>query len=294
MLGWLVKRMTNVSPNNPIWQRELRQYHGQIQQLRRRAGRILPIIALICFLMVVVDSSTEFQTNSATYLWFNLSFIISVLIMLPVDFVYAQAALSSLNQYRPYGDWDLVALTKVRPAQVLEAKFAAALVRSWRGLMFELVLRVVTAVTLISVYVIGNLLGLFRSETDEFLGWVMLLSVMAIGYLAEPFWRMRTLTAFGIALSAARVDQTQTTALTVGAVIGLRLLQLAYFLLVVTLFNWYSSFGSRYFFGGDSLSIAFSISLMVGAAWLGSYLIYMIFQRTALRFAERRIFKAEI
>lgn len=211
--------------------------------------------------------------------------------MLGTDFSYAAAAFNSLTAYRSYGDWDLLALTELRPNQILNAKYSTALIRGWRTLILEWSVRLVTATMLFGL-VLRQFLQYPSSRGD--LSILIVVLVLGAGYLAEPYWRMRTLTAFGIALSAARLDQTQTTALTVGAVIGLRLLQLVYFLLVVALFNWYSSFGSRYFFGGDSFSIAFSISLMVGAAWLGSYLIYMMLQRMAFRFAERRIFKAEI
>ncbi|GAB4545972.1 MAG: hypothetical protein OHK0023_05050 [Anaerolineae bacterium] len=291
MLGWLITRITHLPHSNPVWRWELRKHGAKIEHLKRRSGWGLFILSGFTMVISLCNWQSDYGSDALIFVILPLGFLVSLVLMLGTDFSYAAAAFNSLTAYRSYGDWDLLALTELRPNQILNAKYSTALIRGWRTLILEWSVRLVTATMLFGL-VLRQFLQYPSSRGD--LSILIVVLVLGAGYLAEPYWRMRTLTAFGIALSAARLDQTQTTALTVGAVIGLRLLQLVYFLLVVALFNWYSSFGSRYFFGGDSFSIAFSISLMVGAAWLGSYLIYMMLQRMAFRFAERRIFKAEI
>lgn len=158
--------------------------------------------------------------------------------------------------------------------------------------MFEWVPRVVTAVMLISFYVIGSLLDLRSSEIGTFLGWVMLLSVMAIGYLAEPFWRMRTVTAFGMALSVVRLDPTQRVVLGACCVIAMRIVQIALFLGFAYTFAITDRFLQAYF-GVLSFTRMILLSAFVGAMWCVVYFGYHILQHIALRFAERRIFQAE-
>ncbi len=154
--------------------------------------------------------------------------IASVGAMILADLSYVLSTANAISPHITSGQWDLLRLTALRETDILTAKYAAALVRSWTTMKFEMIIRTLGMVLLLFPLV-SQLVYPYRA-TREPSGLVMtLIFVLIFGtvYIVEPLWRVRAFTAMGLAISARVHQPTFATLAGVGALLTVRLLQVA-------------------------------------------------------------------
>ncbi len=199
--------------------RTLLRYNG------RRVTAICAVLTLIWLLLAIGDRE---QAASADFTLLLLA--VSLLAALALDYTSMSAALRSINSEVVSGRWDLLRLTALSGAQIVAAKHGAAQVRVWRVMALIVGLQIVVSLTIIC----GVLLLLIR---DQFLAYFvpselatavtgqLMLVAGCIVFVIEPFWRMRAVTALGVAISARAHHPTSAVLSATGAVAALWLTQ---------------------------------------------------------------------
>jgi magnesium-transporting ATPase (P-type) len=139
------------------------------------------------------------------------------------------------------GRWELIRLTPLREGHIIRSKHAAAQLRQW-GLILSLIsIRVALVVLLFFVtllpYADSSNLRFTAYLSDEpttltVIEFVFLslqsagLFVLGIVFLLEPIWRVRGMTALGLAISARVYDGGMATMVSAAAIISLWGIQL--------------------------------------------------------------------
>jgi hypothetical protein len=193
--------------------------------LRYSARRITIICGALLFIWFVVSLNDlqHYQLSDFVSILFALSFLAS----LALDYTSMTSALGSINGEIIAGRWDLLRISLITIPQIVAAKHGAAQVRAWRLMVTIIALRL--AVLLMGV--ISILLILVHTGTFAFIrpaDLILELSlVIAFGlvYLIEPWWRMRTVTALGVAISARTRAPVSAVLAAGGMVFGIWLLQ---------------------------------------------------------------------
>ena len=225
---------------NPLFDLETRRVRWgcDVDVLLRSTQRWLLLICgliLALWLLVLVGSiitrhSGLAAENALIVVWWMLA--LSLLAAPALDFVSISSALGSIHGEITAGRWDLLRLTLLPNRQIVAAKHAAAQVRVWRATMLITALR--TATVLIGTL---NLLLLAFNDSYFMRGvsfgeWISLLVLLLTGgvvcavYLLEPLWRMRALTALGVAISARTDHATSAALLGIGAIAVLWIAQI--------------------------------------------------------------------
>ncbi len=160
----------------------------------------------------LIDSSASFIAGLALF---------SVAIDVFLDLTCILAGYQTLRLETEAVHWDLLRLTPMRIETLIDAHYAVAQARAWLMTALVTTLRVATvALFLLTIFVlplvlrgfIGDLgLGYDFSWLFSFTG----LALVAAIFMIEPLWRMRAVTALGLAL-ASRFRQP-----TFGALAGL-------------------------------------------------------------------------
>jgi len=127
-----------------------------------------------------------------------------------LDFASFIFSLNSIGGEISAGRWELLRMTPIAEERIVAAKHSLAQVRAWR-VMAVVVYARIAAVLLILLHVfllpalIGDgpdVFGGFRYDFfNSFLALITVVIFLAI-YVIEPLWRMRAVTAVGIAISA--------------------------------------------------------------------------------------------
>jgi hypothetical protein len=133
---------------------------------------------------------------------------------------YMAVSIYSINKQINDGHWDMLRLSPLAETSVLRAKETIAHIRAWRLMQVEVALR-------LTPVIIGGLLLVFdprdMAQGNSIVGQTSFLESMARGFaerplatlaqlvtlvvfpyvwIMEPRWRMKTITALGLALSA--------------------------------------------------------------------------------------------
>jgi hypothetical protein len=231
-----------VFEDNPVFNFELRRIKrlatpGRLW-LYSAVVQFVPVllIALLYFLALrSFISSPGTPSNSLVYNYANAyyyhferqfsSWALLLMLLNAVLFIsgsiYAMAvSIHSINHQVSSGHWEMLRLTPLSNEDILEAKEATVHIRAWRVMNLEVAARLalITLLLCFMIFPVRLLLngeGLF-GETSMWqnivhsfqispwqTGATLLLSVVAlIVFVLEPRWRMRTLSAIGLALSS--------------------------------------------------------------------------------------------
>ena len=188
-------------------------------------GAICVVVVLV-WLVIRLSERFPSRVNDFSLILLGASLIASLLL----DYRCIATALGSINGEIAANRWDLLRLTEINPRQIVAAKFGAAQVRVWRLMTLITSLRIAVALTLgISV------LGIAWQDTtagvrttgeiiSSLLGQLVLI-VVAVIYVVEPFYRMRVVTALGVAISARARSHVSSVLVGVGALAALWLAQ---------------------------------------------------------------------
>ncbi|MBN8638254.1 MAG: hypothetical protein J0M07_23280 [Anaerolineae bacterium] len=129
----------------------------------------------------------------------------SLLTVLAVDFRSIAAGVPVISEEIVSGRYELIRLTSISPVDVIVAKYAVARVRAWRTtarLMWARALLAVFGLVLIAWQWFTT--GVGSTVFDLLYAGAALVvgTCGAVVFVLEPYWRMKALTALGVAISA--------------------------------------------------------------------------------------------
>lgn len=287
MLAWIFRRMMNVSDNNPIWQLEMRRDGKRINRLRREAGTVATAILAVVGIFLIGQAFLLRESFSFGILALVFGLPASAIAMLGADLAYMITTFGSFDTYRPYRDGELILITSLAPQRLVEAKYHAALSRTWSTFLIEFTLRGIVSASY-TLLILMNL-EVYSQFADVLLS-VCLAGLIVAAYVSEPYFRAKTVVALGIALAALHQGQSVNVVFALAVNLLMRAIQVGYLMLVVGGSNFLEAviFENLTY----TLRIIFQLLYYVTAA-AGGLAVYMMLERAALRFAENRVLRAE-
>jgi hypothetical protein len=207
-----MKRLSHLAPHkrlsqNPLFNLEVRRIRWGVSEkhLWRFSARWLIIVSAIVlplWLLSALPNPVRTGVNDFVLLLVIISFLAG----LALDYTCMAAALGSINGELSAGRWDLLRLTSLTIPQIIAAKHGAAQLRAWRMMILVMGLRL--AIWLVLginfVLLLSQPWGLGMTTVEAFTTLVaaLMLALLFLIFVIEPFWRMRAVTALGVAISA--------------------------------------------------------------------------------------------
>jgi hypothetical protein len=231
-----MKRLYRLTPHrllsrNPLFTFEVRRVRwGQsAQSMLTYSGRLMLVVCAVLMLLWLLVSFRDIRQNSVgdfVILLLGASFLAS----LALDTTSMASALGSINGEITSGRWDLLRLTLLTVPQIVAAKHGAAQVRAWRLMTLIIALRVAVLLMALASFLLilvhsRSFNGVTAAQTLNAIIGQLVITVLGILYILEPWWRMRTVTALGVAISARARQPISVVLAAGGAVFGLWLLQ---------------------------------------------------------------------
>lgn len=199
---------------DPIFLTETRRVRwGRSPERMRRSARrwlmymvtvVIAVWLILGWLSGEYADREDFEAYSQSFaigLLF-LSFGVSVLL----DYHSIGVAVRSINSEINARRIDLLRVTPLRAVQIIGAKYAGAQVRVWRRTVLVMWLRAaaVTLALIVSLLTIAGE-GIYPVTAREWFFVVYghgIIGAAALIYVIEPLWRMRAVTALGMAVSS--------------------------------------------------------------------------------------------
>lgn len=163
--------------------------------------------------------------------WIGLASLADKLI---VDFVAVLVSVGKMRREFQRENWDLICLTNISTGHIVNAKHALAQVGVWRMTSITIGVRI-SIIFILSFQIFIAPTILFDSGFDlddlrpsELLGLFFFFSglfIVCATYIAEPRWRIRSLTAGSVAVSSQLLSSTFTLLSALGVVVGFWLSQ---------------------------------------------------------------------
>lgn len=185
------------------------------------------------------------------------------------DFYYMLITINSINSLVTSGQWDLLRLTPLTDRKILAAKYAIAQIRAWRLMAVETGLRIATIVFILLCAVfpanflenpatrirmpfaidmflgrdmaLGNLFPNTEHHVLSTIGIYLLLVILGGFFILEPYWRMRSVLAVGMLISARRYKLLFGVVVALGYIAVMRAVQVIFIpiaVLSIGLFIW--------------------------------------------------------
>jgi len=206
------------------------------------------IILLVTLVVITLFSINPFarwrplsQFAEVSIAVIALLFLLSFLLSAGLDILSVSRTLPSISTDIRTGRWELIRLTPLREGQIIRAKHAAAQLRHW-GLTLALIsIRGALVVLLLLVTVLAfadslNFPPIYYDRDEGGVRYVIefifllfqLAGIFAFGsvFLIEPIWRVRGMTALGLAISARVYDGGMATLISAAAILALWVTQL--------------------------------------------------------------------
>ncbi len=273
---------------NPVFELELRHTqwprHPEREQFLRyisSTGCIYPVgLGIIGSLCILLAGRYSFEAIA-------LSFFPLVVLSFLFDVLFLLASINSINTEMNSGHWDMLRLTALPTQDILAAKYAIAQIRAWRSLAVEIGLRALVSLTAWGSFFLSTFPYNYFYQPSLFIT-SFGLALIAVLFIIEPVWRMRALTAIGLAISAQGASSTVTPLAGFGALVGTRLLQAA---LLIGVFWGYTRFAVYAYDSADNIVAALFISIAAAAVLM--YLLFKMLQSAALRRAAFAAFQSD-
>lgn len=196
------------------------------------------------------------------------------------DLYYAVTTINGISQQIVTEQWDSLRLTMLTHEDILLANYATAQIRAWRLVIVEIGIRVIFCLCLFLIGIVS--VQITADRLDDLIQGGLIVGILAIGYILEPLWRMRTVTLLSMTMTIWLNNYATVIAVSLAALIGLLLLQAGVLFGVVRFFD--SLFLNRYR-GFSSQVIA--ISAVVSAI----YLYFRVVRGALFRLLERVAFR---
>lgn len=290
MIRHILGEITTVYEHNPVWQMEKRRINGGMKGLERHAWRMLAYPALAVALIAALD--VFINSGKLTIASFSLPIMLlfSTALMFGADVAYVLNTVNALSGPMITGEWELLRLTPLRPQMIFDAKYAAAQLKAWRLLWFEIAVRLITLelVSLPLLLLIGptQLTGatvFLVLNPLPLLAVGILLSFLVV-FVLEPYWRMRMVVAIGLAVSAMFRSASYAVLAGILVTLVIRMMQVGVLLLTVSMFSIFGEFTLLFL-----CALPFALSIIFGGSWY----IYAYIRTRALRLAFRVAFAAD-
>lgn len=218
------------------------------QRLRQYTWGILTLVHLALFaiwvLLLALYAIFTPGNNLDEDLVYNISlnivsFVFFVIIAADVllDFVSLQAAIKSINSEVLAGRWDLLRLTSLNERGIVAAKHAGVRLRVWRFTAIVASARAASvALWGFALFIapwlvtgenwfVDDLLYEFQDTPFTIPVMILIVALTALIYVLEPFWRMQSMTALGMVLSAYITNIPLATLAAIGAMFAVWVLQ---------------------------------------------------------------------
>lgn len=307
MLNW-ISPYRAISADQPLFALELRRvrWGGSTELLRRGTWRWLALsvmgtlIAWAALMLAFYDGSYRYfyhRTDALVILFFA-----ALAANLIFDGMAMRASVGSISGDLDAGRWDLLRLTLLNEHTIVGAKLTIARIRSWRGWIVVFGMRI--GVVLI-VFIQGGIVPFFYGEprSSLFVGiaeslmdeplnttlWLGALLTFTVGYLVEPFWRLRAMTALGVWLSTWTRSGAVSWLMALFAVFVVWLTQamLGFVVIgaIVTVVNWFDY--ARAGYHPNWIAFIILTGVVISAAVLFGY--YLLLGEWSLRRAVHRL-----
>jgi hypothetical protein len=212
-----------------------------------------------------------------------------VFISIPVsgllDFAALLLSLNSVTGDMVAGRWDLLRLTTLSTEGMVAAKHAISQTRCWRPMLMLVgtrlgIIALVVLLLLLAAVAYGGTIQIRRLEDIYYFFCIVVLCAV---YVIEPYWRMKAMTAVGVAISALNRSTTSAMLGAFGSLIGMWILQVlvvggAMYVTVVLLTNGAS--------GSSTIAAVCNVTLLI-AVFVGT--LYGFFRFTEKRALERAL-----
>lgn len=231
-----MKQLYRLTPHsrlsrNPLFALETRRIRwGENAQTMTDSSLLLVgavcITVILAWLLIRLGERYPSRVNDFSILLVAISLIASLLL----DYRCLSTVLGSINGEVAAGRWDLLRMTALEHRQIVAAKYGVAQVRVWRLMTVIVALRVAVSLTAGMSFLLDLLQdtawsGRTSGEIISVLFGQLMLVVVAVIYVIEPFWRMRMVTALGMAISARARQHVSSLLAGIGALAALWLAQ---------------------------------------------------------------------
>ncbi len=267
---------TAVSADNPLFRYEVRrirwgQSAWQLMGYSLAAWWFIPFLMASLWVLLLDDYSNP-RLDHARDQYIVLLLLCGVGANFILDMVSLTAALSGVASERRAGRWDALRLTNLCPEQFVSAKHAAAEIRAWRIMALVVSLRL----SLVA----------FLMIRIELLPTLFLLLGYCAAYVLEPIYRMRALTALGIAISTRIQNMAYALLASSVAILATWAAEIGIFLLVC---GWLLV---RYGASSIPVLVCFQPLILVALAW-SFYTLCRRVECWSLRHAATHIFRQD-
>lgn len=197
------------------------------------------VMSLVMLLLLIIGYAYAFNLAVGSASWLEILTIIGVIFFVFItytsfipDFAAMFLSLNTINTEYQSDRIDLIR-TSIGEVELVRAKHALAVVRSWRFMIYWLTARIMLVFIYVAVAILmwrdGTIWDeippeLIREVPILLLVWIPLLLFVAVIMFLEPIWRMRVIAAIGVLVSAR--TENRMTALIFG-VLGLFTLSMA-------------------------------------------------------------------
>jgi hypothetical protein len=196
------------------------------------------------------------------------------------DTRYITTTANLINSEIVSGQWDILRLTELDERDIMDAKHATAIVRNWPTMTFDRILQTVPYFGQIILFVGFNRQVDYLNYYSTALGVLMIVLSFFSSFLL-PYWRMRSVSAIGLAISARIRSTTYAILAGFATVLGIRMA-----LFCGSIFTTF--FAASALVSGNRESIFASvISVLV------TFVVYRILELIAIRYAVRASFYTE-
>ncbi len=189
---------------NPLFELERKRLPGlyRLEDIKRYTTRSVLIPAMLsmfgCFCM---------QSSMGAGLISIVLIFLTVGILIGTDMYYTMLTMRTISRYQLNGQWDILKITPLTKQQIFVAVYAISQIHAWRMMIIEVAIRLFGALVVFLGVLTSLATSLSRSgfrgiDLVELLIIFLALIVLGIVYVVEPLWRMRTLVAVGLAISA--------------------------------------------------------------------------------------------
>ena len=248
-------------------------------------GVVLPVLAAV--LLGVIGSSGSVQDIAVIAV-----LIPTVLLGLGADLYYLANGLKSVNIHSEPDDSHAGVATSAFNQAIFVARTGIARIQNWRVLAVEMGLRVILVTLFVMNVVILHPAQVSGSvqESGSYSMVIALTMIVLLTFVIEPFWRMRAVTAVGVAAVRKRGNAVNATLIAAGIVVALRIVQFLILFGLVYMVGKLIEYSMPYYEAAgytDNGYIPIALSLGVGVG-LGSLLMWIYFrlwQSQARKFA---------
>lgn len=215
-----------VKSNNPVFRWELSRLEWPTSPKSKHlthyissVGFVYPVVfGLLCILLVLLTPFRMFAIVDGLTL-------LSLGSTLLFDIYYMRVTLNLISHQVQSGHWAMLQLTPLPRREIVAAEWAIAQIRAWRMTAVEIGLRLFTGIVFIYGPMIFDVVKTPTRLSPGFFVSLGVLSLFLLGFLVESVWRMKTLTAIGLAISAQAGDAAKSGLSAFAAIIGVRMVQ---------------------------------------------------------------------